>query len=330
MVWTSHQPCPLRCEEPGQGEEWGSRWGARGQTGAKERGQGGGCEIEGSPGTPKAPEGYCEQRYPNSGAGWPQGYSGPFTQRSLFPVSQVTKPPKSSYHGSWGDKSCDAQGAICLQGNEKETFRGLSWGSQPLRRGAAHTLGSPSGCPSLGSGWEARFGCKVMRLQTQCQSRALLCGAQRESMGRQKASKGDSAPPQEKAVQGEDTPFLGAQRSQQAELRPSTRFQCPQQPRPRPQPAAPATLLSGAGALPRVQVPAPHGLRDAWVSPGYIIFSGQRPQPAEHERERPPHCGSSAPSPTPLPTSKLLALSMPKVRGEWGEGGTGDASQVLP
>lgn len=127
--------------------------------------------------------------------------------RSLFPVSQVTKPPKSSYHGSWGDKSCDARGAICLQGNEKETFRGLLL----LTLSVAYTLGSPSGRPSLGSGCKARSGCKVMRLQTQCQSQALLHGAQRESTGREKASKGDSAPPQENAVRGEDMPFLGAQ-----------------------------------------------------------------------------------------------------------------------
>lgn len=69
----------------------------------------------------------------------------------------------------------------------------------PPPRGADHTLSSSSALPFTGFRLEGQIWLQVMRLQTQFQSQALLCGTQRESTGRQKASKGDSASPQEDA-----------------------------------------------------------------------------------------------------------------------------------
>lgn len=101
---------------------------------------------------------------------------------------------------------------------------------------------------------------------------------------------------------------------------PAKRFPCTEQPH-----CSLPSAFRGWGPAkgwPRVQVRAPHRLKDTQVPPGFIVFlSGQRQQPAEAEHETASRCSSSAETPTEpangqTDTLLLLAPRMLKVRGE--------------
>lgn len=102
-------------------------------------------------------------------------------------------------------------------------------------------------------------------------------------------------------------------------------------PTPHPLPPASCTCHSAllAWGPARVQVHAPHGLRDAWVSPGCIIFSGQRPQPAEREEKGHPLQFQRPDTYLPSCQGANSWLCRCLRSGVGGGGGTGDASHVL-
>lgn len=138
------------------------------------------------------------------------------------------------------------------------------------------------------------------RLKTPCERQPSLSGTERECTGRQRASQDDAVPTRERqAITGS----------------PSKRFPCTGQPHITHRSLHSALLGCGpAKVRPRVQVHAPHSLRDTRVPPGVIAFlSGRHQQPAEAEHETASRYSSSAETPSEpahgeTDTLQLLAL----------------------